>query len=105
PVHLSDSRNDPSIERLELWVQRCGIEIRSDRLVKKIISDHRRLVSVTRSNLSPQVDCQLLTLTTFEKKRIGETVVDIVTGLSAGRSVHVQNHIQTFAATPADEPV
>src|SRR5947207_10008634 len=76
-----------------------------NRFIKQIVPDHRRFIPITSGNLAPEVNSQLPALAAFEKKRISKTVVDIVACLSAGRGVHVQNYVQTFAPAPVHNSV
>src|SRR5262249_3944132 len=81
-IHLTNGGNNPAIERLEFWVQRIGVEVVCDRLVQQIVSNHCRFRSVTRRNLSPQINGQLLTLAAFEQEWVSKTIVDVVSRLA-----------------------
>src|SRR6266404_4786780 len=104
-VHLSDRRYDFAVDRFELLVQRCGIKVRSDGFIEKIVADDYRIVSITVCNFPPQAGGQILTLAAFEKERVGPTVIDVVAGLSTGRGVHIQNYVEPFSPAPIDNSV
>jgi hypothetical protein len=55
-VDLSYAGYNSAIERLQLRVQFCGVKIMRNWLVKEILADDRRFISVARGKLAPYVD-------------------------------------------------
>jgi hypothetical protein len=100
PVDLSDACHDLAIQRLQFWVQGVGIKIVRNRLVKQIVADDCGLISISRGYLAPYVYGQVLALDAFKQKRIAPTIIDVVAGLSARRTVHIKNYVEIFTLAP-----
>ena len=105
-INLPDSLHTTLVERLQQSIERILVgEIMCDGLVHELISEDRGFVLIAPGNLAPDVTEQLLTLLTLEQPRIAMPVVDIITRLSTGTVVHVEDQIQIVGLAPADHRI
>src|SRR5215472_8600696 len=58
-----------------------------------------------RSNLRPDSNRQFLGLRAVKEKRVSPTVINVVSGLPAGRGMHVQDNVKPFFPGPVDDPI
>jgi len=71
-----------------------------DRLVKEVVANYGAVISIACGDFLPQDASLLLRTLINHQPGISVTVVDVVSGLTAGSSVHIQQHIDIIFLTP-----
>ena len=100
-IHLADGSYPLLIHVFQLSVEFFHIlKIRSDGLVEQLIAKDYRLIFVTVRYFAPDVAVQLLAGFTVKQPRIAITVINIVTRLTAGSIVHIEDEIQVGFTAP-----
>ena len=100
-IHLADGLDRALVERLKLLVQfLLVLEVVGNRLVHQLIAENHRFVLVAGGDALPDVDEQLLAGLALKQPRIAMAVVDVVTRLTSGAVMHVENQVETLGTTP-----
>ena len=94
------------MERLQFGIKlRNILEIRSNRLIDKVIRNDHWLILIVLCNTLPDVAEKLLGSLTLEEPRIAVAVIDIVSCLSSRGIMHVKYYIETMRTAPADHVI
>jgi hypothetical protein len=100
-VNLPDLSCQSFIIWLEKWIEIPFISlIPTNRLIKKLVTQNYRLITVLRSNGLPYFSCQLSEVLAFIKECITKTVVNVDTSSASRWSMHVNDNLEAMLLAP-----
>src|ERR1700687_2557382 len=102
-VYGTDPSGNPLIKWLKLRIVFLQFREMRNWLVEQIVSDYGGIASVMAGDPFPYLYRQLLICFRLVKPRITPAVINVRTGLSAGRAMQIKDYVKLVLCSPAND--